>query len=425
MKVAIMATANEDGFKSRQTKYLCNIIDKPLIAYSIEQASKFSPDVTVVARPNDKLRSVVEGLGAIFVEHAAAKEFFAAFGDEPVLVLQGDDMSLCACTSYPFSAQSPTTSEIIARILKIHASTCAPATFAKTDDDHSHRFSFNGILTPDQIDPKPWHSLPYVVAARHFAPLDEIINTHPNAEPYHIMFYDHHSRILTDFDVSNAANIISAAACTRLSQAGANIAMHCMPLIGSAVTVEPDVVIYPNVEITGKTHIGAGSVIRSGTRIHNTVIGPDCEIEHSVIMDSTIGSATTIGPFAYVRPGSRIGSHCRIGDFVEIKNSTIGDNSKASHLGYIGDSTVGSNVNFGCGSITVNYDGVNKSSTIIEDGVFVGSNSNLIAPVRLGENSFVAAGSTITNDIPPSGLAIARQRQENKSGWKRPVKRKG
>ena len=415
MKVAIMATANEDHFKSRRTKYLAQIIDKPLIAYAVEQAKKFSPDIVAVAKPNEELRQIVEALGAQFVEEAAAVEFFAALNDEPVLVLQGDDISLL--DSHLSGDETFSASEVVARMLRLHKASDAPATYISLSDAGFFHFT----LKPDQVDPDPRHSVPYIVEARHFAPLAQVLQSHPDAEPYPVAYYTQ-VRVLANIDISRAISTVTEAGYFRLSQAGANV--FSSAIIGSDVTAEPDVVIYPNVEITGKTHIGAGTVIRSGSRLHNMTVGANCEIEQSVLLDSTIGNDTTIGPFAFVRPGSNIGSHCRIGDFVEVKNSTIGDNSKASHLGYIGDSLIGKNVNFGCGCITVNYDGANKNTTVIEDGAFVGSNCNLVAPVRIGEGSFVAAGSTITHNVPPGEFAVARQRQQNKPGWKRPVKSK-
>ena len=140
-------------------------------------------------------------------------------------------------------------------------------------------------------------------------------------------------------------------------------------------------------------------------------------VKSSTIIDSQIGNGTTVGPYAYLRPGSRIGNNCKIGDFVEFKNASFGDGSKASHLSYIGDADVGSNVNIGCGVVFVNYDGKNKFRTVVKDNSFVGSNSNLVAPVTIEENSFIAAGSTITEDVPKDSLAIARGRQVNKADW--------
>ncbi|WP_027410131.1 bifunctional UDP-N-acetylglucosamine diphosphorylase/glucosamine-1-phosphate N-acetyltransferase GlmU [Anoxybacteroides tepidamans] len=178
-----------------------------------------------------------------------------------------------------------------------------------------------------------------------------------------------------------------------------------------------DTVIYPGTVIEGKTIIGDDCIIGPHSEIKNCVIGSGTTIRHSVAHDSNIGHHVTIGPFAHIRPSSAIGDEVRIGNFVEIKKSTFGKGSKASHLSYIGDAEVGEDVNLGCGSITVNYDGKHKYLTKIEDGAFIGCNANLIAPVTIGKGAYVAAGSTITEDVPGNALSIARARQVNKENY--------
>jgi bifunctional UDP-N-acetylglucosamine pyrophosphorylase / glucosamine-1-phosphate N-acetyltransferase len=187
--------------------------------------------------------------------------------------------------------------------------------------------------------------------------------------------------------------------------------------ISSEAEIGQDTVIYPGTIIEGKTVIGSECVIGPNTEIKNCTIGDRTSIRHSVAHDSTIGNDVNIGPFAHIRPSSDIHDEVRIGNFVEIKKSTFGKGSKASHLSYIGDAEVGENVNLGCGSITVNYDGKNKFKTIIEDGAFIGCNTNLIAPVTVGKGAYVAAGSTITDDVPGHALSIARARQVNKENY--------
>ncbi len=187
--------------------------------------------------------------------------------------------------------------------------------------------------------------------------------------------------------------------------------------IDSEVIIEGDVVVYPGNVLQGETIIKAGTILYPNSRIENSVIGKDVTIQCSVILDSSVGDDTTVGPYAYIRPESKIGNKARIGDFVEIKKSTIGDGTKVSHLTYIGDAEVGSNCNFGCGTVVVNYDGVKKSKTVIKDNVFIGCNTNLVAPVVVEENSYTAAGSTITSKVPKDALAIARSKQVNKEGW--------
>ncbi|HEV8130443.1 MAG TPA: bifunctional UDP-N-acetylglucosamine diphosphorylase/glucosamine-1-phosphate N-acetyltransferase GlmU [Acidobacteriota bacterium] len=179
-----------------------------------------------------------------------------------------------------------------------------------------------------------------------------------------------------------------------------------------------DTVIYPNVIIEGATEIGQKVTIFPNTRIIDSRIGAEAQILDScVITESEVGPGTTVGPFAHLRAHATVGAGCRIGNFVEVKNSHVGDKSKAAHLTYLGDAEIGKDVNIGAGTITCNYDGVAKNPTYIGDGAFIGSDSQLIAPVRVGEGAYVAAGSSITEDIPPYSLGIARGRQVNKEGW--------
>lgn len=188
--------------------------------------------------------------------------------------------------------------------------------------------------------------------------------------------------------------------------------------IGSEVSLGRDTVLYPNVRIEGRSKLGEGCTVYPGARIVDSVIADKVVVKDcSVIEESGIASGATIGPFAHLRPGSKIGERARIGNFVEVKKSAVGAGSKANHLSYIGDSTVGSDVNIGAGVITCNYDGYDKYPTVIGDGVFVGSDSQLIAPVTIGPGAIIAAGSTITRDVPPDALGIGRTRQEIKEGF--------
>lgn len=187
--------------------------------------------------------------------------------------------------------------------------------------------------------------------------------------------------------------------------------------IGPYVKIERDVVIYPGNVLEGRTSIGEGSILYPNSRILDSNIGAKTQIQNSVILESQIGDQTTVGPFAYIRPGSVIGNKVRIGDFVEVKNAQIGEGSKVSHLTYVGNGEVGKNVNIGCGVVFVNYDGKKKHRTIVEDNAFIGCNTNLISPVTIKSNSYIAAGSTITDDVPNNALGIARARQINKENW--------
>lgn len=187
--------------------------------------------------------------------------------------------------------------------------------------------------------------------------------------------------------------------------------------IGPDVKIGQDTVLYPGTILSGQTEIGANCTIGPNSQIENCMIGDHTTIRQSAAFDSQIGQDVQIGPFAHIRPKSDIHAHVKIGNFVEVKKSVFGEGSKASHLSYIGDAEIGRDVNIGCGTITVNYDGKNKYLTKIEDGVFVGCNSNLVAPVTIGKNAYVAAGSTITEDVPSEALSIARARQVNKENY--------
>ncbi len=183
-------------------------------------------------------------------------------------------------------------------------------------------------------------------------------------------------------------------------------------IIHETVTAGPDTCIYPGAVLEGACKIGCRCTIGPNVHLVNAVIGDDSSLGNgTTIRESRVGSECSIGPFANLRQNSVIGNRVRIGNFVEVKNSIIGDSTTAAHLSYLGDSIIGSNVNIGAGTVTCNFDGKKKNSTWIEDNAFIGSNTQLIAPVRIGKGATVAAGSTVTEDVPPGSLAIARSRQ--------------
>ena len=187
--------------------------------------------------------------------------------------------------------------------------------------------------------------------------------------------------------------------------------------IDESVRIDPGVYIGPCVTLKGETTIGAGTCIFQNSRIVDSVIGENVEIQSSFINRSRIGDGSEIGPFAYRRPDSNIGQNCKIGDFVEVKNSSFGDGSKSAHLTYIGDSDIGKDVNLGCGIVFVNYDGTRKTRSTVGDDVFIGCNTNLISPVTVGDGAYIAAGSTVTRDVPEDALCVARAKQKNIKGW--------
>lgn len=204
---------------------------------------------------------------------------------------------------------------------------------------------------------------------------------------------------------------------TRLMEEGVTLIDADSTYIEKTVTVGKDTVIYPGNVLSGGTVIGENCILYPNNRMENAVIGDGVTVQSSVILDARVGDGTTVGPYAYLRPHTEVGKKARIGDFVELKNARIGDGSKVSHLTYVGDGDVGIDCNIGCGVVFVNYDGKNKFRTSVADHAFIGSNSNLVAPLQIGSHAFVAAGSTVTEDVPDNALCIARGRQVNKADW--------
>lgn len=217
--------------------------------------------------------------------------------------------------------------------------------------------------------------------------------------------------------LAEADHLLNRRAVVRLMQNGVRILNPETVRVDADVEVGCDTVIYPNTILEGKTVIGEDCVIGPNTRICGCKIENGTEVQSSVALESEIGSGTCVGPFAYIRPNSKIGDNIKVGDFVEIKNAVIGDNTKIAHLTYVGDADVGERVNFGCGTVVVNYDGVHKHRTTIEDDCFIGCNTNLVSPVTLRRGAYTAAGSTITKEVPEDALAVARSRQVVKEGW--------
>lgn len=187
--------------------------------------------------------------------------------------------------------------------------------------------------------------------------------------------------------------------------------------IDAGVAIGSDTVVYPGTVLRGSTQIGSGCIIGPNSDIQNSVVADGAAVKHSVLDQTVVGPRTSVGPFANLRPGTRLGSDVKIGDFVEVKASTIDDGSKVSHLAYVGDAEVGKEVNIGCGVVTVNYDGFSKHKTVIGDEAFIGSNANLVAPVTIGKGAFIVAGSTITENVGEGDMAIARDRQTTKKGY--------
>ncbi len=222
----------------------------------------------------------------------------------------------------------------------------------------------------------------------------------------------------TRAQLAHIDRIFRARKAAELMAAGTTIYLPETVVIDAEVTAGADSVVEPGVQLLGKTRIGARCTIGTGCILKDVQVGDGATINaHSILESSRVASGAIVGPFARLRPGADIRSGAHIGNFVEVKNSVVREGAKANHLTYLGDATIGRASNIGAGTITCNYDGVQKNKTIVGDGVFIGSDSALVAPVRIGNGAYVAAGSVVTENVPPDALAIARGRQTNKKGW--------
>jgi bifunctional UDP-N-acetylglucosamine pyrophosphorylase/glucosamine-1-phosphate N-acetyltransferase len=220
------------------------------------------------------------------------------------------------------------------------------------------------------------------------------------------------------------AGILRARVVDRLMADGVTVMDPRTTYVDDTVEIGPDTVLYPGVILEGRTVIGRDTVVGTGCHVRDSVIGDRVTLRaYCILAESTVEAGAALGPFCHLRPLAHVGPEAKIGNFVELKKSRIGRGAKVPHLAYVGDATLGADVNFGAGAITCNYDGVNKNETVIGDGAFIGTNSALVAPLTIGAGAYVAAGSVITKDVPADALAVARGRQEMREGWARRKKK--
>lgn len=233
----------------------------------------------------------------------------------------------------------------------------------------------------------------------------------------HIADFDETRGVNDRYELQQVGKILNDRLCRKHMSNGVQIIDSNTTWIDEQVEIGQDSIILPGTFLKGNTVIGEECIIGENSRLEDVVVGDHTTIENSVARECKIGMNCRIGPFSHIRPDSVLSDNVTLGAFVEVKNSTIGAYSRARHLTYVGDAQVGKNVNFGCGTVTCNYDGLDKSACIIKDNVFIGGNSNLISPITLHEDCYIAAGSTITDDVPELSLAIARNPQQVKENW--------
>ena len=441
----VLAAGKGTRMKSARAKALCQVLFKPMISWVLDsvQAADIPAVCVVVSDEADELRAVLPAGAATAVQrerkgtgHAVmmAEDYIKENGFADVLVLYGDA---------PFAAAAD-----IRASLAAHRASGASVTVLTAHVDDPARYgrivrqdgALQAIVEYNDADEETrqiteinsgiyWFRADFLAEA-----LASIAPANAQGEYYltDTVAYAIANGHTAQACLVNARSVLGAntrqdlAELNRLARAdildrhmtnGVDIPIDDGIMIGPDVTIGPDTVILPGTIIKGKTAIGAGCEIGPNSYLENAVIGDDCRILSSYIDSSTLDTGVKIGPMSNVRPGSHLHDGVKIGDFVEIKNSEIGAGTSMSHLTYVGDSDVGRGCNFGCGVVTTNYDGTNKYRTTVGDDVFIGCNTILVAPVKLGNRAYSAAGTTVTEDVPEDALVIGRARQTVKKDW--------
>jgi bifunctional UDP-N-acetylglucosamine pyrophosphorylase / glucosamine-1-phosphate N-acetyltransferase len=448
--VAIMAAGKGTRLKSQLPKVLHVVGGKPLLAHVISAATSVVPaaDVfAIIGHEADRVRSAVAHTGVNFVlqseqrgtGHAlmVARQALSAY--DHVIVLSGDAPQI--------------TPQTIAQLLNFHLDEQAAMTLLGADLDHPTGYGRVLRKSPRSADVQAIVEEKSASAAQKkireinagfyvfavpqlFSHIEKLSTTNPHAEYYLTdmaeVLRKTGQRVVV-WKTENSAEVLGANTRVELSFIDSQIRMRkCQQLMADGVTIfypatcvidndveiAPDTVIEPFVQILGYSRIGASCRVRSYSVIRDSEIADGVLIRPGCVLEGArVATGAILGPYSHLRPGSDIGEGAHVGNFVETKKIKLGKGSKANHLTYLGDAEIGARVNIGVGTITCNYDGVHKHTTIIEDGVFIGSDSTLVAPVRVGKGAYVAAASCITEDVPEDALALGRAQQVVKEGW--------
>ncbi|HLB94656.1 MAG TPA: bifunctional UDP-N-acetylglucosamine diphosphorylase/glucosamine-1-phosphate N-acetyltransferase GlmU [Nitrospiria bacterium] len=445
----ILAAGLGRRMKSKQAKVLHPLAGRPMVTYPVERAQGLGIDkiVVVVGHQAERVKEVLAPLGVEVVHQAQPR----GTGDAvlqtrealtrihgPILILNGDAPLI---TEQTLKRLIKTRETEKATLTLLTAVLSEPEGYGRVIRDRSgqiRKVMEEKDATPSEQAIREINTGFYIVDRAFLFDALESLKTDNSQREYYLTDIvaaaaKQHVRLAavrldedveevmgvnTRMDLALAEKIMRRRIVSEHLQNGVTLIDPDTTWIDAGVRIGRDTVIHPNVQIEGKSRIGEDCVIRSHTRLTDCHLGSGVVIKDScVLTESILEDGASVGPFAHLRPGTALRKGARIGNFVEAKKTELGEGSKANHLTYLGDATIGKGVNIGAGTITCNYDGVKKHETIIEDGVFVGSDTQLVAPVKIGRGAVIGAGSTITKDVPPDALAVARVRQVNKPGW--------
>ena len=451
--VVVLAAGVGTRIKSARPKVLHRVAGTPMIAHVLEGAQSLKPrSVTVVVgHQADAIRSALSGqpgLACVVQQpqlgtgHALLMAEPALGGSTGTVILLSGDVPLltpktlqalldrhhstgAAATVLTAVVDSPQgygrivrSGERIARIVEERDATPAERHIREINSG-IYAFALEGLFDAVRAiaseNAQREYYLPDLVAI--FRQLGRGVETITVANPDEIRGINNRG------DLAEVSRIVRQQKNSELMASGVTIEDPATTYIDRSVAIAADTIVHPGVSLEGGTTIGAGCEIHSGVRIVNSRIGDRVTIlNHCVITDATIGNDVSVGPFAHLRNEAEVRDHARVGNFVELKRTVLGPGSKAMHLTYLGDATIGEKVNIGAGTITCNYDGVKKNQTVIEDGAFIGSDSQLVAPVTVKKGAYVGSGTTVREDVPSGALAVSAGKQRNIDGW---VEQKG
>lgn len=447
----VLAAGKGTRMKSSLYKVLHPVCGKPMVDHVVSNMEKLGATeiVSVVGHGAEMVKDTLGERSTYVVQEEQLGTAHAVQQAEAVLDgREGTTIVICGDTPL-------ITPETIQQLMTTHHEAGAKATIltAIVDDPTGYGRILRGEdelvtgiveqkdATPEQQKVQEINSGTYCFDNKAlFEALKKVDNNNSQGEYYLtdvISILKEQGEAIAAFAAAEADELLGVNDRVALSQAESymrrRLAMHHMregvtiidpasTYIGADVVIGSDTVLLPGTMLEGATVIGENSTIGPNTHLKNSHIGSHTTVHSSVVTDSKIADHVAVGPFAHIRPGSDLGNHVKIGNFVEVKKATIDEGSKLSHLTYMGDAEIGKNVNIGCGTISVNYDGKNKFKTTIEDNAFIGCNSNLVAPVTVGKGAYVAAGTTVTKNVTEDSLAIGRVKQENKEGYAKRIK---